>query len=331
MLQGFRGCINQNSQNAILYILRNSLVVEQSPLREHFMNKQKILQLASKTRYENKFVDFKREIDINSALSWCEVVKDIIALANSGGGIILFGVEDNGNHYNFDKNIVLNLDPAVITEKVSKYINEDFTEFEIIEIKRGKKDIAAIYICGNSTPIVFSKNGVQTSDGKKYKSVFAEGTVYFRRGAKSSPGTTQNIRNSIERTLELVRKEWFKGMRQVSEVGMNEVVKVEVKNQSNIPANLTGLIKLSEKGRSVKFTNEHVEEIKKIFPLSYKETLDGCKKKRKVSQIKINQYMDKCKKDNNLSINWKLIAKNLQIPSSFSDKFTYSPKVIENF
>ena len=28
---------------------------------------------------------------------WCEVVKDIVAMANSGGGYVVFGVNDDGN------------------------------------------------------------------------------------------------------------------------------------------------------------------------------------------------------------------------------------------
>lgn len=296
------------------------------------MDKGKILNLASTAKVENKFIEFKSELNVNSPLSWCEIVKDAVALANSGGGIILFGVENNGTHNNFDRNVILNLDPATITDKVSKYLNEDFTEFEIIEMQHGKKKVAALYVSGSSIPIVFSKNGVQTSEGKKFKSVFAEGSVYFRRGAKSRPGHTGYIKRSFEKRLAQVRKEWFKGMRQVSEIGIGETVKeIQLGRLGGASANLHSLIKISESGNPVRFTNERVEELKRLFPMSYHEVCKACRKKRKTRQKELQDYINRCKENNSLSINWKLVHKNLKIPASIADKFTYSPEVVEKF
>ena len=50
---------------------------------------------------------------------------------------------------------------------------------------------------------------------KKQKTAFSAGTVYFRHGAKSEPGDTNDIRRVVERQLESIRQSWLKGVRKV--------------------------------------------------------------------------------------------------------------------
>ena len=42
---------------------------------------------------ESRSVDFKESFDPNSGRDWVELVKDIAAMANSGGGHVVFGVK----------------------------------------------------------------------------------------------------------------------------------------------------------------------------------------------------------------------------------------------
>lgn len=130
------------------------------------MTKEEAIKLAGHAVKENKFVDFKSEFDPTSALSWCEIVKDLVAMANTGGGVIVFGVNDDASYSTFDRKLVLGLDPAQISEKVSRYLDTDFTEFEQFEVNRGRKKLACIYVSPTSLPYVFSKNGVQYLEEK---------------------------------------------------------------------------------------------------------------------------------------------------------------------
>jgi len=45
---------------------------------------------------ESKRIDFKERFDTQAAGEWCEIIKDIVAMANSGGGAILFGTDNIG-------------------------------------------------------------------------------------------------------------------------------------------------------------------------------------------------------------------------------------------
>ena len=55
------------------------------------------IERARSTNRESKQIEFKCGFDPSSAGEWCEVLKDIAAIANSGGGIIVFGVNDDGS------------------------------------------------------------------------------------------------------------------------------------------------------------------------------------------------------------------------------------------
>lgn len=53
-----------------------------------------ILDKALTATSENESIDFKRSFNPASTEEWLEIIKDIVAMANSGGGIILIGVKE---------------------------------------------------------------------------------------------------------------------------------------------------------------------------------------------------------------------------------------------
>jgi hypothetical protein len=165
---------------------------------------------------ESKTVDFKISFDPDNAGEWCELVKDLVAIANSGGGSILIGVDNGGSSIGGQTvGRVLALDPAHITDKVAKYTGTQFDGFTIREGVRGGVDIAIITINPAAKPLVFEKPGTYaTSDGKQ-KTAFSVGTVYVRHGAKSEPATSEDLSRILERYIQTVRKEWMAGVRKV--------------------------------------------------------------------------------------------------------------------
>jgi hypothetical protein len=174
-----------------------------------------LLKKALAATRESKFIEFKEAFDVASSGDWCELIKDIIALANTGGGVILIGVDNHGEPNGFDIRQVLGCDSADITNKIHKYTGWQFSEFEISEEDKDSYTVVAFRIQGVPIPIVFTKPGTYDTGGAKQKNAFSAGTVYFRHGAKSEPGNTEDIRRAIERQLESIRKEWTRGVRKV--------------------------------------------------------------------------------------------------------------------
>ena len=66
------------------------------------MHKRTLIKQATIAKRESKYLEFKECFDINSAQDWCEIIKDIVAIANSGGGILVFGAKSDGTPVNYD-------------------------------------------------------------------------------------------------------------------------------------------------------------------------------------------------------------------------------------
>lgn len=70
-----------------------------------------LIKKALSATQEADDIEFKSAIDVNSKKDWVDIIKDIVALANSGGGVIVFGVDDHGFPSNFDTTEILKYDP----------------------------------------------------------------------------------------------------------------------------------------------------------------------------------------------------------------------------
>ncbi|OQZ07411.1 MAG: hypothetical protein B6D36_00040 [Planctomycetes bacterium UTPLA1] len=176
-----------------------------------------VLLLALGRTAETNDVDFKATFNSASSRDWLELIKDIAAFANSGGGYILVGVNDDGTPSGHDVSDLLAVDSADLANRLHKYFGQHFSGVELIETEKDARKICAIRVRPARIPIVFARVGeIELPDGKK-KTVFAAGTVYFRHGTKSEPGVTDDLRCFLERELEFTRKSWLDGITKVVE------------------------------------------------------------------------------------------------------------------
>ncbi len=178
------------------------------------VNRNILLKKAQQAKRESKYVDFKEQFDPNSSRDWKELVKDIVAMANSGGGVIVFGVRNNGTPSGHDVTSILEVDPAHFVDKIFRYTGEQFSGCEIEQTTRRRQEVAALIIEAVHIPMVFLKSGGYEISGRQ-KTAFRVGTVYFRHGAKSEPGNTADIRIVVERELERIRKSWIGNIRKL--------------------------------------------------------------------------------------------------------------------
>lgn len=172
---------------------------------------------ALKAKRESKHIEFKSSFDPSSAQDWCELVKDIVAIANSGGGTILFGVDNGGRPCGFDVEPVLIVDSATITDKLARYTSVQISDFEMVEAEKLGHRLAILDISPLDIPVVFTNPGTYAISGGKQQTAFSRGTIYFRHGAKSEPASREDLRAVVEHNIEAVRQAWVKGVRKVVE------------------------------------------------------------------------------------------------------------------
>jgi len=75
-------------------------------------------------------------------------------------------------------------------------------------------------------PIVFTSPGTYDTGGGKQKTAFSKGTVYFRHGAKSEPGTSDDLRAALDRELDRIRSSWLDGITKVVTAPVGATVSV---------------------------------------------------------------------------------------------------------
>jgi hypothetical protein len=134
-------------------------------------------------------------------------VRDIVALANSGGGVILFGVTRSGDPSNFDLSSVAALPVAKIVRELERYVDTPFNDVEIVDTTRDSQRVVALVVGEAMAPLVFSSGS----------GAFAAGTLFFRHGAKSGPATSGDMAAALDRRLNAVRKSWLGAVKRAVE------------------------------------------------------------------------------------------------------------------
>lgn len=181
------------------------------------MVRDELLTMASVAADESARVDFKSSFDPGQRGDWCELIKDIAAMANSGGGCIVFGVNDNGSRSAWDPAPVSSLDPAQISDQLRRYVEglDDCVSVHII--RRGEHELPAMVVQAVHVPRVFINPGNYDRGGGKQTTAFSKGGLYFRHGAKSDPADQADLSASMERAIDAVREKWLGNIRQVME------------------------------------------------------------------------------------------------------------------
>ena len=181
---------------------------------------------AAQQQKESPEVDFKAHVPSDVG-GWLELIKDIAAMNNSGGGFIVFGVNDDGSLATLTSNDQA-CDAAVVVDRVFKYTDRQLADLHFVTCARGDASVLILCIGGTDVPVVFTSPGTypHPDDSKKQKTAFAIGTVYFRHGPKSDLGTPDDFRAFFDRVLEAVRRRWMEGIAKIVEAPAGSTVHV---------------------------------------------------------------------------------------------------------
>jgi hypothetical protein len=224
---------------------------------------------------ESDTLEFKDRFDLKNTGDWCELIKDIVAMANSGGGRIVVGANDDGTPSSYDTSAFLSIDIADFMNKVHKYTEMQFSGFRVFEILRGENRFAVLDVEGTRFPIVFSAPGTYEIVAGKQKTAFSKGTVYFRHGPKSEAGTSSDLRAALERELERAKSFWLDGIAKVVKAPEGSQVQIFHQAVSLIPAaDDTQKIRLTTGGEGPEF---RVVDHDQLYPYRAKELVERLK------------------------------------------------------
>jgi hypothetical protein len=161
----------------------------------------RFLSRAAEAKRSSKRVELDEGFDPQAPGVWLELVRDIAAMANSGGGVVVL----NGD-----------VEEEQLHEQLARHAEPEFEAFELHDITRTGRPATAIVVEGvANTPLVFTRTGrYRSADGDEHVA-FARGGLYFRHGARSEPATGADVRDFIKRQLDATRSQWLANIRQV--------------------------------------------------------------------------------------------------------------------
>jgi hypothetical protein len=140
-----------------------------------------------------------KRVALRDSVDYVELVRDVAALANSGGGVIVL----DG---------IAGVDEELLHERLGQYTEPEFEGFEVEALSRNGRPSTAVVVEGvRNAPLVFTQTGRVGGDHV----AFVPGGLYFRHGAKSEAATGEDVRDFIRRQLEATRTQWLANIRQV--------------------------------------------------------------------------------------------------------------------
>lgn len=157
---------------------------------------------------EDDRVDYKQTIDPTSEKDWLEITKDISAFANTYGGYLVFGINDN------EKKIVglpLNVADTIkdvnnLHQKINRHLEPNIIGLRAKEFNIDGLSIVIIYIPQSvGVTHMISKDGVFDHPSGKQKTLLQKGTIYVRRSAGNHLGDSRDLSDVIERRIDQFR------------------------------------------------------------------------------------------------------------------------------
>jgi len=166
-------------------------------------DRSRLLKRAAEAKRSSKRVALKEDFDSGAPGDWLELVRDVAAIANSGGGVVVV-------------RSAIPLEEELLHEQLARYVEPDFEAFELYDVARhGDAETAIVVESVAGTPLVFSAQGRYRDPAGREHVVFAEGGLSFRHGARSEPPSGEDVRDFIKRQLDATRHQWLANIRQV--------------------------------------------------------------------------------------------------------------------
>lgn len=160
---------------------------------------------------EGQHQDLKLTIDPDNPKAKVELVKDLVAMANGGGGQIIFGCNET-TQLGIDEATARKLDSAKVSDLISSFVRPAIVkvEHEIIPLAAGRC-LYKLAVTAPEYPIVMSKKGDWSGmSNQRDKPLFNEGDVWYRENTRVKRITFEYLRS------------WIDGIRQREREGVLE-------------------------------------------------------------------------------------------------------------
>lgn len=170
---------------------------------------------------------FKKSVDFGDDESRLKLIREIVALANSGGGRILIGVGSDGSEPGLSPDLAAKLDHAAIDEAVDGFIAPDRLPIRVSTraTNHGNRVAEIDVPPASAPPLVLGKPGEVERNGEK-RAVFVEHTVPVRRGSRIRSAGRNDYRRWTAEAVAESRSRILNQLAMVVEAPANSRVRI---------------------------------------------------------------------------------------------------------
>lgn len=166
---------------------------------------------------------YLENFDAASEVAWCELIRDVVALANSGGGRLIVRQAVPGSA---DGLGATQLSAAAILERLAQYTDSPFDDVQVRATESAGRKELEIVVGAADFPIGFihAAQPGQAGQSASQEQIFPAGSFYFRRGGRSEPATSSDLQAFSMRLVRRVRRRWLRGVRRVVSAPVESLV-----------------------------------------------------------------------------------------------------------
>jgi hypothetical protein len=147
---------------------------------------------------------------------WIELVRDAVALANSGGGVIVVGVARDGSLTGWNPEHLLQVGVSRIRREVDPFVGGHLDVIVAQGRRQGRKVATVRVGPARRAPIVFTRDGTYVDKGGREHTPFRRGMVVFRHGARTGPATAKDLERFAANEERRIRRDILEHLRQVA-------------------------------------------------------------------------------------------------------------------
>lgn len=156
---------------------------------------------------ETESVERKRTIDLDERSDRMALIREIVAMANTSGGEVVVGVDDDGTVVGVSDAIASKFDPARLSDLLDPFTSPDHIEVTILVERLGAgAAIVRIEVPQHSDPpLVLARDGNYEGSNGKQKSAFSRDDVLVRRGTKVERAQRSDYQRWLRRAADDAR------------------------------------------------------------------------------------------------------------------------------
>jgi predicted HTH transcriptional regulator len=169
------------------------------------LTKEKIKELFGR-HGESAKLDHKSEYDPSDTTHRVKLAKHVLAMANTAGGYIVVGVDDDGKRRGLDKPALERIDEATVRSQIAGYTTVPIPLFVTKPIEHEGLAFAIITVLPVVQTIV-----VATAEGNSpTKPLFRRGDVLVRHGSASERWTPADAEFMLQRIVNARKEGWLR-------------------------------------------------------------------------------------------------------------------------